>query len=683
MGGQKKTNNIDPIGVINTISSAYTAADYKETPVPIGTFLSDEWYLGNITENGKTIYPFWRTVLSDIAGDDTRYLTVLTGAIGIGKTCTAIAAMCYGMYRILCLKNPWQFYGKTGGGKMAIVFFNLTLTLGASKGYNLLQSYLISSPWFKSHGFVVGEWKRNPRIDFPIFEYKFASPYAKGFGFTGEDVIFAIMDEVDSETESEKQKIRVLQAYEAAVARFESRFVRISNKTRLPETLGRFFLCASKQQRLSFLNTFIVKMKNTTIVRVVDAALWEVKTDLNFSGKMIPIMLGDSYTPPKILGWELEDGFKVDEKGMLNAEKNGYEITQVPIELLERFQKDMAGNLRRLAGISIDQLRLTKLFPSEKLLVDCYDPAKKDPVSMLTIDIGLGDDIDLTRYIDFSAIRVPRHRPRYIHVDIAYSGNGDALGLGMSCISGNTKQVVEDQDAEGGMRVENLPIVETDFAMRIKARPGDKIPLNKIRKFIGDLKVTYGFNIQLVTYDYAALSEESIQILTRFGMKCEHLSLDKNPEIYRGFRTLVSEKRWCCHKNDYLHFELVNLEDDSDKNKIDHPDEVVVVEILESGDAQEVVLKGSKDTSDGVVGSVETALRNFGGMAPKEFAANVRASISQPKIIQSPIQSLVQLARKKPKAEEKEKVITNETNLQFRHIFDRSQRKSNTPKREL
>jgi len=88
------------------------------------------------------------------------------------------------------------------------------------------------------------------------------------------------------------------------------------------------------------------------------------------------------------------------------ALKNGFEITYVPIELLERFQKDIIGSLRRLAGISVNQLRKSKLFPSEKLLIDCYDPLKKDPVSMLTIEVGLKDEVDFAAYINFDHIAI-------------------------------------------------------------------------------------------------------------------------------------------------------------------------------------------------------------------------------------------------------------------------------------
>lgn len=667
---------IDKIDRIDTVTKAAFAKDYAEIPVPIGTFLSHPKYLGNITKGGNSVFPFWRHVLSDIAIDDTRYLQVFTGAIGIGKTCSAIAAICYGMYRILCLKNPWEYFGKIAGGKIAIVFFNLTKTISQGKGFNLLQSYLLSSPWFVDRG-IPGGSKKNPRLDFPIFEYISGSPYAKGFGFVGQDVLFAIMDEVDSETESEKQKIRVLQAYETTIARFESRFVRIGENSDKGETLGRFFLCASKQEKMSFLNTFIVKMKNSPIINIVDAPLWDVRVDLNFSGVKFPIMLGDLYSPSKILGRlrdpaDISKGFEVDEHAMRLAQSQGFEITYVPIELLERFQKDMVGNLRRLAGISVNELRKSKLFPSERLLIDCYDPLKKDPVSMLTIECGLNDDLDLTRYIDFDLIRIPRHRPRYIHVDIAYAGGGDALGIGMSCISGWADRTVEDLLEGGEIRIEKLPIVETDFGMRVKARSNDKIPLTKIRKFIVDLKIRYGFNIKLVTYDYDALSEESKQILARLGMNVASQSLDKSPQKYRSFRNLCGERRWCCHRNDYLHFELANLEDDSDKNKVDHPEEVIQVEILGDGSQEERVYKGSKDMSDGVVGSVMSALEDSGAPAPREFIDLVKEIISKPQATRT-ISNLVQIDRARPD-KPKEKDTSLDANFtKFKDIWKKSQ----------
>ena len=35
-------------------------ADYKEIPVDIDTFLTDDYYLGKTNRNGEAIYPFWK-----------------------------------------------------------------------------------------------------------------------------------------------------------------------------------------------------------------------------------------------------------------------------------------------------------------------------------------------------------------------------------------------------------------------------------------------------------------------------------------------------------------------------------------------------------------------------------------------------------------------------------------------
>jgi len=402
------------------------------------------------------------------------------------------------------------------------------------------------------------------------------------------------MDEVDAPTESEKQKVRVLKAYESTVRRFESRFV-IDGRS-----LGRFFLVASKQEEMSFLNTFVTKMQNSKKVYIVDIPIWEAKPSTNYSGKTFPVMVGDVYTPSRILG---------PEDNIEEIVRSGFKVINVPVEYEEAFRRDIVGALRDLAGISISYIRKSKLFSSEKFIVDCYDPSKADPVKKLTIPIGFDDDeVDLIDFLDLSKIRIPRNVPRYIHVDIAFSGDGDALGIAMSCIKGWMKETEEKED--GTFKIVKLPVVETDFVMRLKAPEGDKIPLNKVRKLIIDLKNLYHFNIVLCTFDHKAMSEDSMQILTRVGIKCEYFSVDRSPEAYREFRDLVKEKRWVCYRNEYLHFELVNLNDDPIENKIDHPEEVADIEFLEDGSTREVVLKGSKDCADAVCGSVSNALRN-------------------------------------------------------------------------
>lgn len=574
---------------IESYISYINQSAYKEIPPTMDEFLDSPEFLGGLTRGGKDVYPIWRDTLQIVAREDTKYVHVLTGAIGIGKTFCAIYGMLYTMCRILCLADPWRHFERAAGGEMSIVFFNLTKSQSESTAYKLFQNYLVHSPWFLDRGRLCGVLK--DRLEFPLFKYTFASPFVQGFGSQGEHVILALLDEVDSPIASEVQREKVVSAYENARRRLDSRFVKHG------ETLGRFFMVASKQQRLSFLNTFIAKYKTSKNVLVVDVPLWLARPRADFSLEEFTVSCGDVYNPPKIVE---------NKEDLEQVTRAGYKILRVPMDFYDIFLKDILGALRDIAGVSVSHIRATKLFPSESLILQCFEQEATNPVKQMTVDVGFNDDINFLNYLDISKITIPKHIPRFVHQDFSYSGDGDATGIAMSCISGWSEKNVEDE--EGNFHVEKLPEVHTDFAMRIKAYPGDRIPLNKIRKLILDLKKIHGFNIQECTFDLRIGTEDTKQILERAGMSCDHLSMDKDPQKYRDFRNLVMENRWSSPWHPYLHFELKHLEEDPVKNMIDHPNEVAEMEFLEDGNTRETVCIGSKDISDAVAGSVTRAL---------------------------------------------------------------------------
>ena len=64
----------------------------------------------------------------------TAYNTlILTGGIGLGKSLVAVLALLYLLYRLLCLKDPYNFYGMQPIDKITIslvIFpFFVTVTL--------------------------------------------------------------------------------------------------------------------------------------------------------------------------------------------------------------------------------------------------------------------------------------------------------------------------------------------------------------------------------------------------------------------------------------------------------------------------------------------------------------------------------------------------------------------------
>lgn len=569
------------------------ARDYKEKPPTIKKFIKSREYLGgsllNSAEGKTTLFPVWQDALEDMFSDNRFVQVVLTGSIGCGKSTAAIVAVAYVMCQLLCLKNPWHYFKLAPSAKMGISFFNLTKTLSESRGFAKLQAYLIHSPWFRSRAVSISERPGNEKLEFKLFRYVLASPEARGFSIIGEDIVCSLMDEVDSPSDTPNRKLKVLQAYEATVRRFESRFMTKG------ESIGRQFLVASKQEELSFLNAFVTKMRDSGKIKVYDVKIWEAKPKENYCGTTFKVAYGDAFHVPKL----------IENKDVQSYLNDGYSIIDVPIEYIDDFKLDLVSALRDLAGISVAGARKRKFFRSEKLIADCFDPERKDPVSMETIEIGLKDDIHLVQYLDFASIRTPKNIPRCMHMDFGLTG--DALAVAMSASIGS-KEVVRERE-DGSLSMQRESIVETDFVLRLKAREGDEIPLYRVRELVLDLR-NAGYIIELFTADLRLATADSFQTLTRAGIKCEYISLDKTQGPYIMVRDAIYEQRWVAYKHRRLLLEFSNLEKNDDTGKIDHPKEVQDVVYLEDGQLRDVVLEGAKDIADAVAGSIYNCLRN-------------------------------------------------------------------------
>ena len=152
-------------------------ADYDEIPVDIETFLIDKKYLGNgLTDNGKfTVFPYWVKMLKKLFPDNltTAYNTlILTGGIGLGKSLVAVLALIYLLYRLLCLKDPYNFYGMQPIDKITISLINVTEEAAKGVAWDKMQQLIQMSPWFMEHGSVSGrtniKWEPNKRIELVI-----------------------------------------------------------------------------------------------------------------------------------------------------------------------------------------------------------------------------------------------------------------------------------------------------------------------------------------------------------------------------------------------------------------------------------------------------------------------------------------------------------------------------------
>lgn len=143
--------------------------DYDEIPVDIETFLKDKRYLGKglVNEEGTfTVYRYWQKTLKEIFPDPLKPATcnilALSGGIGLGKSFMAVLCGLYELYRMLCLKNPYVYYGLQPIDKITFAFMNITLDASKGVAWDKMQQLLQSSDWFMEKGTVTGtvnqEW---------------------------------------------------------------------------------------------------------------------------------------------------------------------------------------------------------------------------------------------------------------------------------------------------------------------------------------------------------------------------------------------------------------------------------------------------------------------------------------------------------------------------------------------
>jgi hypothetical protein len=131
-------------------------SDFEEIPVDIMTFITEEKYLGRglwivdefTGERKCTVFPYWLEKLQEIFPDNltTRYNTiVLTGSIGLGKSFIAVICQLYLLYRMMCLKDPYTYYGLQPIDKITFSMLNVTLEAAQGVGWDKMQQLLQSS----------------------------------------------------------------------------------------------------------------------------------------------------------------------------------------------------------------------------------------------------------------------------------------------------------------------------------------------------------------------------------------------------------------------------------------------------------------------------------------------------------------------------------------------------------
>lgn len=575
-------------------------SDFDEAPVDIHTFLHDKKYLGNaLYDNGRfTVFPYWEKTLEKIFPDNisTKYNTIIfTGAIGLGKSTIAVIILLYLLHRLLCLKDPYNYYGLQPIDKISISFMNITLENAKGVAMDKMNQMILSSEWFLEHGEMAGtvnlEYRPDKHIELIAASSNNQVIGRALFGNFTDEVNFGLTNNVEKLKKKQKTLISQIDA------RMKSRFMRTKKdgSTYLP-TIN--IIASSKNSDQSFLDDYIeTKKKNESVTTlIVDEPQWVVDSRKDNPIKFW-VALGNKFLANELLPLDANE-MLIDE-----YKAKGYRMLAVPIGYWENFQDNLDGALTDIAGISTQS---STKFISGMRWNEIRTSSYENPFTKDVITVG-NNPLDTAQYQDFfdmSKINMDYLRkPLYIHLDMSLTG--DKTGIAGVWIT--RKNATENESDSSEM------FFKLAFSVSIAAPKGFQVSFEKNRKFIRWLK-DQGFKIAGITSD-TFQSAQIQQQLKADGFEVAILSVDRLQNIdkssnsdsnepeeasgrtsvkrvclpYQYLKSTIYEHRIEVYKKcNQLTEEILALEKKSDGH-IDHPP------------------KGSKDQIDAVCGAVYNA----------------------------------------------------------------------------
>lgn len=552
-----------------------TKDSYICKPVDIVTFINDPQYLGNSV--GGLVFPLWISLFKKIYPHPclTMYNEViLSSAIGVGKSTVAIISLVYEIYKLLCLKNPYHYYGIANAiDKFSFSLLAPTHSQGTSVGFTKLLGMINTSPYFK-------QIKATPKAKSSVSEegINIGDSIIVHTGSNMNHLIgklnFAgMMDEV-SFFQGKNTIERLKDLHDGFLTRRASRFMHLGSL--IP---GILWLVSSPLDEQDYLNQAIQKIHSNPLGTYFDnLSLWDVK------GKERGGYLGDTFK--LYLGDEKRDPFIIEDDRII-PNLTG-EILEVPLEHKREFDSNIVKSIRDLAGRRIQAD--TSLFKSKEQIRNLFinpNRFKSDIISMSFTD----PNDKLENYVtNLDYFKRPLHSDsyRFIHLDIATKKDR----FGLSAVYSTLENYEISKSTPENI---NMPIINkkermfyVDWAIAIEARKGEEINIFKVIDFLFLIR-KLGYPIKRITSDMFQ-GDVTRQFLRLNGVETEYLSVDRTKEPYYTFREYINTSKLIGVRNELLISELLGLRDL--EKKIDH------------------LTGGYKDTSDSVVGSFYSCLNS-------------------------------------------------------------------------
>jgi hypothetical protein len=478
---------------------------------------------------------------------------MVTGGIGIGKTTFASIVLPWMCHYVLCLKDPQTFFGLLPGSRIAFMQMSTSEDQAKEVVFGDIKARIQHCEWFQNKYPWDPAFKNQIRFEKDVWILPGDSAETT---FEGYNILGGILDEMDSHKVT-KEKDYAEDGYNTIDNRISSRF----------GDRGCFIVIGQMKKASGFAANKYTEFKADDDCYVKRMTIWE---SFGWDKYLKPDGTRDSF-------WYDTRRKQIVPDGVVDLLSND-NLLEVPNAYRKQFETKPEKALRDLAGIP---------------------PEAEDPFISMVHKI----DDAVTRWGERfdglpSPVRPDRRfepwfkatdtLPRVCHIDMAYSGEGDGLGLAMA-------HIPELVEFEGELK----PLIVFDMLMRWHAPAGGEIMLADVRRMIYSLKDDLGFRIKRCTMD-GFQSTDTRQQLTRRRIESDVVSVDKTLLPYHDLREALYEDRVIIppyfvyleddktQKVQIAVRELTQLTDDG--KKVDHPP------------------KGSKDVADAMAGCAYTLM---------------------------------------------------------------------------
>lgn len=522
---------------------------YKFKPVGIRDFITRPEFL----DKGGQVYPIVLDELERMNSPQYQEI-VLTGGIGCAKTTCALYTTAYQLYLLSCLHNPHIEFGLDTSSEILFVFQSLNAKISKAS-FDRFKDMIDQSPYFKTY--FPPDKDLASKLVFPN-RIEVVPVSGVETAAIGQNVIGGFIDELNYMQVTERSRQSVDGGtYDQAVALYNSIARRRKSRFMINGVLpGKLCLVSSKRYPGQFTDIKEEEAKRDPTIYIYDKRAWDVKPDGSFSGVWFNVFVGTEDRKPRVL--------------LPNESITEYiasNVMPIPIEYREDFDKDIVNALREIAGVST--LARHPYFIDVERVKESFDKVtpclSSEAVDFVTTQLKV-----------FPAKFYKPELPRYVHVDLAVTG--DSAGVCIGTCTGFKAM----KDLGFGLSEELVPQIHIDGILEVKPPKNGEVQFWKIRNLITVLTQS-GLNIRWVSFD-SYQSRDSMQLLRQQGFSTGMLSMDTSTEPYDLLKTVIYTGSLKAPTHLKCRRELISLEKVAKTGKIDHP------------------ANGSKDCSDALAG---------------------------------------------------------------------------------